>query len=215
MKRIIIGGVTRHVGKTMLAETLVRAVQPERWAAVKVTVIEDDDEVISHLGDDIHAARFLATGYVIVTDEVIVKRPSSDTGRLAAVGAWPVLWLVARPERLMAAWTDAEQHITGVAGVVVESSRLALLLAADLVFCVIGADVPPSRWKTHARDLIAGADVVILRSSSERGDLSARLRADIERWRQGRPLIVCDAMTHAVRHPDVEQRLIALQAHSE
>lgn len=210
MKRIIIGGASSHAGKTALGEVLLRTLLPQRWAAVKVTVIEHEDELASHLEEDFWRANFVGAGYVIIADEATVKRPSRDTGRFAAAGAWPVLWTIVRPDRIMTAWNETERHLTGVSGVVIESSRLALALPADLTVCLIALRVPPSRWKADAPTLITQADVVVVTGATEFGEEAAQIIADVRRQRRGRPLIVCDTVEQAITSPDMRERLITL-----
>lgn len=211
MKRIIVGGTSSHAGKTALGEVLVRTLQPERWAAVKVTVIESDEEIASHFADESRLSEFEERGYVVISEEAIIRQPSSDTGRLAAAGAWPVLWVMARPHCLGAAWDDAERHLGDLSGVIVESSRLALSLLADLTLCVINLHVPPSRWKADAPALISRADAVIITGATGGGPKASQIVEDIWRLRRGRPLIVCDSVEQAVTSLEMRQRLVALR----
>ncbi|HXF05927.1 MAG TPA: hypothetical protein VNM72_11000 [Blastocatellia bacterium] len=211
MKRIIIGGTSHQAGKTALGEVLVRTLRPERWAAAKVTVIESDEEVASHFTDASRIPEFEAHGYVVISEEAIIRQPSSDTGRLVAAGAWPVLWVMARPDRLRTAWDEAEGLLGDVPGIIIESSRLALSLPADLTLCVIGLHVPPSRWKADAPALISRAEIVIVAGAPE-GDLKvSRIIADIRRQRRGRPLIICGSVEEAVTTAEMRQRLVALR----
>lgn len=210
MKRIIIGGASSHAGKTALAEGLLRRLRPERWAAVKVTVIENEEEIAAHVSEASRLLEFAARGSVVISEEAIIRQPSSDTGRFAAAGAWPVLWAVVRPDQIMVAWNDIEKHLGGVSGVLIESSRLALLLSADLTVCLISLRVPPSRWKADAPALIARADVVVVAGATACDEDAARIIADIRRHRRDRPLIVCDTVEHAITSSDMRERLVAL-----
>lgn len=211
MKRIIVGGTSHQAGKTALGEVLVRTLRPERWAAAKVTVIESDEEIASHFADASRISEFEARGYVVLSEEAIIRQPSSDTGRLVAAGAWPVLWVMARPDRLRTAWDDAEGQLGNVSGIIIESSRLALSLPADLTLCVIGLHVPPSRWKADAPALISRADVVIVAGAPEGGPKASPIVAEIRRQRRGRPLIICDRVEEAVTTAEMRQRLVALR----
>jgi len=145
-----------------------------------------------------------------MTDPQTIAPPRTDTGRLTAAGADPVVWLITTPTFVRVGWEEVRRRVGPVDGVVVESNSLALCLQPDLTFFTINPRVPRARWKASAPLLIEQSDVVIISLHDTGREQAQELIADIETKRQGQGVIITEAVEHAVEMPEVLRRLQAL-----
>lgn len=129
--------------------------------------------------------------FKVVRDEATLGESGTDTARLGAATAGPVLWTIARKSvaalaweatvRLLdQAWADAKSAPDGNHGLVVEGSTVASLCAPDFTFFVVHPFLSPERWKDGTRELIGRADgVVINRQAGEKREPSPEVMAAI------------------------------------
>jgi molybdenum cofactor guanylyltransferase len=159
---LLVGAATRHAGKTTLACALVTGIgRRGPVAAVKVTIVRHDGHGCPRGADGCGVCRSLDAPFRI-TEEVDAP-PGSDTARLLAAGARPVLWLRARPETLAeAARVLIEQFVPG-SPVVCESNGLREVVEPDLFVIVreraTTAVKPSARAQWDKADAIVESDL--------------------------------------------------------
>ena len=115
---ICVGGCSSRSGKTSVACLLLKAFPG--WAAMKVTPCRTDD--VCPRGDDCGACRPPEGLYEVTLDAEIPERPRKDTGRFVQAGASQVAFVRALPECLPAALESAFERLSGLPGVIVEST---------------------------------------------------------------------------------------------
>ena len=99
---LLVGAASRNAGKTTLACALVQAVARScPVAAVKVTIVRDDGHGCPRGDEGCGVCERLDVPFRLT--EQVGEPDDTDTGRLLAAGARPVLWLCARPETLASA----------------------------------------------------------------------------------------------------------------
>ena len=159
MRIVSVSGATSRAGKTALAEPLIRAL-PAPVAAVKFTTTED----VFQRGPRGSACVVcdIDVPFRIVTEPAVIDEDGTDTARLAAAGARPVLWVIARETAAGLAWAATTRLLPPGALVVLEGSSVVArgLARPDLRLFVAHRSVPPERWKPTSAALVAGADVV-------------------------------------------------------
>ncbi len=207
MKTVIVSGASSTAAKTALAEALIAKLRPRAWGAVKITVTHDVAEGCPRGGEGCGVCASVGGGYRLILDPETIKQPQTDTGRMAEAGADPVWWLITTPPFVRLGWDDLKQRIGSVEGVVVESNSLALCIKPDLSFFTINPRVPRARWKASAPLLIEQSDLVIISLHDTRREQAQELIANIETKRQGRGVLITEAVEHAVDMPEVSRRL--------
>lgn len=213
MKTVIVSGASSAAAKTALAEALLAELRPRAWGGVKITVTHDVAQGCPRGGQGCGVCASIGGGYRLVTDADTLAQSDTDTGRLLAAGAYPVLWLITTPPFVRLGWTDVHSRLGALDGVVVESNSLALCIKPDLIFFTINPRVPRSRWKASAPILIEQSDVVIISLHQVRPEQAQELIADIKAKRQGRDVIISESVEQAVERPEIRQRLQALLQH--
>lgn len=167
---LLVGGHSRGVGKTALAVALVRALGPGSVATVKVSAHRHGG---GHLAIEEDAEPTLAT----------------STGRCLAAGAARA-FLCRCPDGHLRE-VAALVRVLSADGydVVVESNRMAPLVAADLTLFVASSETPD--WKTSSKLCLACADALVLAPGSV---MSPRVRRAVEMHRPGlMPVLRFDA----------------------
>lgn len=157
----VVGGHSRSVGKTALAVALVRAVGPRPVATVKVSAHRHGG---GHFAIEEDAEPTLAT----------------STGRCLAAGAARAFLCRCPDGHLHEVAALVRVLSSGGYDVVVESNRMAPLVAADLTLFVASSDTPD--WKTSSDLCLARADALVLAPGSL---VSPRLRGAVEMHRLG------------------------------
>lgn len=153
---LLIGGTGRGVGKTRLAEQVLRHFGQANPAAAKVTVIGDDGrQGAERPGDE--GYRRLDGPFSL---ERIERQPAEgDSGRLLAAGAEPVWWLRVRRSALAAGAAALLAELGPSRPVVCESSALRQVLRPDLLLLVCGR--PGETWKPSAIEARPHADRLV------------------------------------------------------
>ena len=157
----VVGGHSRSVGKTALAVALVRALGPRPVATVKVSAHRHGG---GHLAIEEDAEPTLAT----------------STGRCLAAGAARAFLCRCPDGHLHEVAALVRVLSSGGYDVVVESNRLAPLVAADLTLFVASSDTPD--WKASSDLCLARADALVLAPGSV---VSPRVRGAVEMHRPG------------------------------
>lgn len=128
MKLIVVSGDGSGVGKTLLAQKLLRLLPG--WSAIKVTISKGDCPRMRSCG----TCEQLKEDFKIVDDEEIISEPDKDTSRLKEAGAENVLWLQARPEGLKEGLRKTLERLKGCRGVIVEGTSVLKYLKPDINF---------------------------------------------------------------------------------
>ncbi|RMG51753.1 MAG: hypothetical protein D6723_10055 [Acidobacteria bacterium] len=210
LKKIIIASLSKGAGKTALAEALLGVIGPAPWAAAKITLVEDAQAPPSYLDPYCRRPEFIERGYVIVPEEGAADDGVTDTRRFARAGARPVFWIIARPDAVLRAWIDLVNRLGESAGVIVESSTLALRMDADLTLLLIDISVPPVKWKSTADALIGKADVIIVRRSERPTPAENALLIRTARRRARSEMMYVRSVADAVQSSLLQDRLIRL-----
>jgi molybdopterin-guanine dinucleotide biosynthesis protein len=151
MAVIVVAGQTKHVGKTTLICNIIAAFPALKWTAVKIS---------SHQH---------ATGKCVVLKEragwrILLQNPTadhSDTARFLKSGADRALLLHTDNDSLKEACSWLAREISPATLVIVESASAAEFLRHDLLVLVLDAE--QTDFKTSAQELLARADVFVLR----------------------------------------------------
>lgn len=127
MKIIVVSGAKSGVGKTYVAQELLRRLSG--WSALKVTVNKDH-----------HCPHQIGCGicpeikdiFYLIKDEEIINQTGKDTARLKEAGAKEVMWLKARPEGLKVGLDNALSEFSGCSGVVIEGTSVLKFIKPDI-----------------------------------------------------------------------------------
>jgi hypothetical protein len=170
MATVVVAGSSSRAGKTALAETVLRGLGGLS-AAVKFTTTDDVFEKCPRGTTCIVCD--IDVPFKVVRDEATLSEGGTDTARLRAATAGPVLWTIARKSVAAQAWqatvrllhqakADARSAPGADHGLVVEGSTVASLCAPDFTFFVVHPFLSPERWKDGTRELIGRADCVVI-----------------------------------------------------
>lgn len=124
MKLICVGGLSSGCGKTSVVCLLLKALPG--WGAMKVTPSRPDD--VCPRGQDCDACQPPDGPYDVAIDEEIPERPGTDTSRFHDAGASHVAFVRALPECLPAALKYAFERLSGLPGVIIESTTAMPLI---------------------------------------------------------------------------------------
>jgi len=176
MRILVVGGGGSGVGKTTLICRLIEVLPG--WAAIKVSPVHG---AVAGGGALDHG---LVGPYRI--DAIERGGSASDTARLRAAGADPVLWIRSRPSRLGDALSEALSRLAGAPGVIIEGNSAARHLEAISVVLV-------ARWgrrdvKPSAAALARRADWVVLNRPAPKAAPRPALR--VPRRRKSGPFVV-------------------------
>jgi hypothetical protein len=156
MKALVIGGHGRDIGKTRLAELLLRRLRPFRWTAVKISAH-------GHAGAGPFSGATAGTlgghAFSLYYEE---REPSArrDTARYLAAGARRALWLSVGPGRLAEALPALRAALAGEQHVLFESGRILEFLRPSLFLFVLN---PAGReFKPSARRRLKLADAFVV-----------------------------------------------------
>lgn len=127
MKTIVVSGANSGVGKTYMAELLLRSFKG--WSALKVTV--NKEGACPHKRDCGACLKIKAPFY-IVKDEETINQPGKDTARFKQAGAKQVIWLKAKPEGLKQGLHKALAEFSDCVGVIIEGTSLLKFIKPDL-----------------------------------------------------------------------------------
>lgn len=154
MKIITISGAQSGVGKTTVAERLLKA--QKGWSALKVTVLHKGACPIAR---DCGACEELDYKFSIISDKDVIEEDGKDTQRLKNAGAKKVLWLKARPEGLQAGLRQAISKLQGSKGIIIEGTSILKYLKPDLAIMV--KKEASELFKPSAREALKKVDIVL------------------------------------------------------
>ncbi|MBN2361779.1 MAG: NTP transferase domain-containing protein [Deltaproteobacteria bacterium] len=161
---LLIGSASRNAGKTTLACALVGAIARSRpVAAIKVTIVRHEGHGCPRGEEGCGVCRSLDVPFRLSEEKGGPAR--TDTARLLAAGAKPVLWLCARPQTLASAVRDALGRLEPGTPVVCESNGLRQVVEPDLF--VIVRRRGSTEVKPSAREQWPLADAIV-ESDSDR-----------------------------------------------
>lgn len=155
MALIVVGGQTKHVGKTMLICEIIRAFVSARWTAAKIT---------PHLHEPEQCA-LIASGSGWRIWEQGASSPRVDTARYLNAGAVRSLLVSAESENLAVACAAFKAEISPNGNAIVESTAGADVLDPDLFLLVVD---PRSReFKASANEQLARAQAVVMSAEAQ------------------------------------------------
>lgn len=127
MKTIVISGEKSGIGKTYIAQRLLRRLQS--WSALKVTVSKDGN---CPNGKNCGICKGIKKPFYIVKDKKIINQAGKDTARLKEAGAKKVIWLKAKPEGLKRGLEKALSEFSGSRGLIIEGTSVLKFFKPDL-----------------------------------------------------------------------------------
>lgn len=170
---IVVGGHSRGVGKTSLIEYILARRRDEAWTAVKIS-----------------AHRHAPPGAdPPLVEEADAASPHTQTGRYLAAGASRA-YLCRTPEaRLRDTARFLEGLLAGGTSVIVESNRIAGLVAPDLALFVVDPSI--ADWKGSSPLVLGRADALVTPGDAA----GAREAAFAHGWPGGaRPILEMDRL---------------------
>lgn len=127
MKTIVISGEKSGIGKTYLAQQLLRCLQG--WSALKVTVSKDGG---CPNDKNCGICQGIKKPFYIVKDKDVINQAGKDTARLKVAGAKKVIWLKAKPEGLRMGLEKAFSQFRGCRGLIIEGTSVLKFFKPDL-----------------------------------------------------------------------------------
>lgn len=164
MALIVVGGQTKHVGKTTLICNIIRSFPEVSWIAVKIS---------PHVHDPVGKTRVLESDSGWVISEQCSRGVESDTARFIEVGAARSLLLYSTQESLAEACSRLKTHLTHAQHVIVESSGALRFLRSDLALLVLSPG--SSDFKSSAINQLSKFDAVLVKQA-ERAKVGEGLR---------------------------------------
>lgn len=152
VKTIVISGEKSGVGKTYIAEQLLRYLSGagcsdslrhlfgvatsrlkicriRRWSALKITVGKEGG---CPRARSCGVCREMEKPFSIIKDQAIIDQPGKDTARLKEAGAREVIWLKAKPHGLKKGFSQALSAFDSCAGVIIEGTSVLKVLKPDV-----------------------------------------------------------------------------------
>lgn len=129
---LVVGGHSRNIGKTSVAEALIRSFPKHEWTAVKIT--QFGHGVCSRSGEVCECAAEPDHPYALNEE---YEPGSSDSGRLLAAGARRSFWLRAPQGRLEGALPAFRKILAGSRNTLVESNSIVEFVQPDLYLVVL------------------------------------------------------------------------------
>lgn len=148
MKIISVSSSSKKAGKSLLGAYLVKRLGA--GCALKVSTGEPDE----HPGP-------------LISDPAVLRRPGTDTGKLAEAGAANVLWVHSRPGELGDHISRALSLFPPDCLLLVEGNSALLHIDPDFSIFLLG--VPPERFKPSASAALSRADLVMVETAALSG----------------------------------------------
>ena len=153
LKIVTISGAHAGVGKTMLAEKLLKRLKG--WSGLKVTVMHNGG---CPTGKNCGVCNELNSEFSIVSDKDKLMEKGKDTHRLINSGAQEVLWLRAKPEGLKKGLKKAISMFKGANGLIIEGTSILKYIKPDLAILVKNKG---SILKPSAKEIVNKIDLII------------------------------------------------------
>lgn len=161
MKRVVVGGQSRNIGKTSLAVSLISAMPELDWTAVKVTLFGHG--ICSQDGRPCDCAVDDPDHPFLISRETD-SGGSSDTSRMLQAGARKALWVRAPQGRLGEAMPALEAHLRDDEHVLFESNSVLDFFTPDLYVVLLDPGVED--FKPSALRLLGRADAFAVSGST-------------------------------------------------
>ena len=126
-KIIVVSGSGSRVGKTYIAEQLLRSLK--NWSALKVTVSKEDG--CPHKRS-CGVCLGIQKPFYIIKGKDIINQLGKDTFRLKEAGAKEVIWLKAKPEGLREGLVNAFSEFLDCSWIVIEGTSVLKFIHPDL-----------------------------------------------------------------------------------
>ena len=156
MALIVVGGQTKHVGKTALVCEIIRRFVSARWTAAKIT---------SHSHKP-HECAPVASGSDWTIWEQSASDSQVDTARYLKAGAVRSLLVSAEAESLASACAALKAEFPANENAIVESTAGAEVLAPDLFLLVVNPE--NQEFKSSANQQLARAHAIVVNSPVQR-----------------------------------------------
>jgi hypothetical protein len=157
MALIVVGGQTKHVGKTALLCEIIRHFVSARWTAAKITPHFHQSE----------QCVFVASGTGWTIWEQSASDAQVDTARYLKAGAVRSLLVSAEPESLAVACAALKAQISASGNAIIESTAGAELLAPDLFLLVVSPG--EHEIKASASEQLARAHALVVSAEAQTG----------------------------------------------
>jgi hypothetical protein len=163
-------GVVSHgngAGKTLFIERLLQA-HPARFACVKFTTVFKDGQFCPKDAQKRCAcSRLHGDAFHVITDAKTIAQDDTDTGRITAAGASPVVWCLARPGAHVEAWQHAREFLREDAEVVTEGNTALEHVRADAIVFLANPSMPRKFWKPNWLPLAHRADAIVINDAPQ------------------------------------------------
>ncbi len=156
MRKIVISGSRSNIGKTLLAEKMLRELTD--WAALKVTVSRPGELRCPRRHGRCRVCSEIKGDFEIIKDKKIINQKGTDTSRLKKAGAKKVVWLRADLRGLESGLEKAFSLLEGLEGVLIEGTSVLKFVKPDVA---IFLKDKTSRMKKSAAMGLKKADIVI------------------------------------------------------
>ena len=167
MALIVVGGQTKHVGKTTLVCEIIRRFVSAHWTAAKIT---------SHSHKPQQCV-LVASGSGWSIWEESANDSQVDTARYLQAGAVRSLLVSAESEGLASACAALKAEFPANENAIVESTAGAEVLAPDMFLLV--ANPENQEFKSSARQQLALAHAIVVNSRMQRISLVENVERDL------------------------------------
>ncbi|MEW6009103.1 MAG: hypothetical protein AB1629_05685 [Candidatus Omnitrophota bacterium] len=154
MKIITVSGAASGVGKTALAEILLKNLRG--WSAIKVTVLHKG---ACPLNRDCEACEKIDSKFSILSDRRIIEKKGKDTQRLKQAGAVDVFWLRAKPEGLKEGLAKLISRLKARRGLIIEGTSVLKYLNPDVAIFLMKKN---SILKDSAKEVLKKIDLMLV-----------------------------------------------------
>lgn len=154
MKTIVVSGSHSNIGKTSLAEGLIRSLP--NWSALKITKVAPKSRCPRHANCTVCSE--LKADFNIVTDRKVIDQKGTDTSRMKKAGAKKVAWLKASLKGLRPGLEEAFRRLKDSEGVVIEGTSVLKYIKPDLAIYLKGSAERP---KASAKEAQKRADIIV------------------------------------------------------
>ena len=150
MTTIVVGGHSRKVGKTSLAEAILASSPDLSWTAVKISSHWHADGSVVETDDGREFYRI---------DEEYNWDGSTDTGRYLAAGASRSFWVRIRDGCMEKALPGLKPILSSNRFILIESSGIVQYVKPDLYLMVLRYDI--ADFKESARETFSQAHAIV------------------------------------------------------
>jgi hypothetical protein len=151
---VVVGGQSRHVGKTSVVAGLISAMPERGWTAAKIT--QDPHGAFAVADADVSAS--------ILIHEERDRAGESDSSRYLAAGAQSAFWVRIRHDRIAQAMPSLLQHLKMPENLILESNRALEFLNPQVSLMVV--DYGSLEVKPSAQDLLHRVHAIVKREAA-------------------------------------------------